>query len=406
MEEISAVPSEDSAQGREQKGVIPTYAKNGPGVTHRKSKIYKIPVLILAAATASCAAGPALMLTSPTEYQVFQRHTKNSGKVVISGRAGPQCDRVAARLSGDWTAVPLDRSSHTFRAELAAPAGGFYALSVRAYRGKTLLQETAVAHVGIGEVFVISGQSNSTNYGEERQQTRTRMVTTFSGEEWRLANDPQPGVQDSSNNGSFIPPFGDALYERLHVPIGVACVGHGATSVRQWLTKGERMRVEPSMVRFVIPAGPGEWASTGQLFDVMMQRIRQLGPQGFRALLWHQGESDSNQKPGHDIPGEEYGRMLREVIAASRREAGWNFPWFVAQVSYNRPDQPTCVPVREAQSRLWREGIALEGPDTDQLTGDNRQNQGKGVHFSDKGLKAHGKLWVDKVGAWLDGVVK
>jgi hypothetical protein len=45
-------------------------------------------------------------------------------------------------------------------------------------------------------------------------------------------------------------------------------------------------------------------------------------------------------------------------------------------------------------------------PDTDQLTGDNRQNGGLGVHFSDKGLQAHGHLWAEKVEAWLDTVLE
>jgi hypothetical protein len=31
---------------------------------------------------------------------------------------------------------------------------------------------------------------------------------------------------------------------------------------------------------------------------------------------------------------------------------------------------------------------------------------GKGIHFSAKGLRAHGRLWADKVGVWLDKVAK
>jgi hypothetical protein len=31
------------------------------------------------------------------------------------------------------------------------------------------------------------------------------------------------------------------------------------------------------------------------------------------------------------------------------------------------------------------------------MIGDNRQNGGLGVHFSDKGLQAHGRLWAKKV---------
>ena len=98
--------------------------------------------------------------------------------------------------------------------------------------------------------------------------------------------------------------------------------------------------------------------------------------------------------------------MMRDVISASRREAGWDFPWFVAQASYHTPEDPSCPPIREAQRGLWKARVAMQGPDTDGLTGDNRQNQGQGVHFSAKGLQAHGVLWAEKVGAWLEGVLR
>jgi len=46
---------------------------------------------------------------------------------------------------------------------------------------------------------------------------------------------------------------------------------------------------------------------------------------------------------------------------------------------------------------LWASGIALERPDTDVLTGQNRQNNGTGTQLSDAGLKAHGLLWASAV---------
>ena len=79
------------------------------------------------------------------------------------------------------------------------------------------------------------------------------------------------------------------------------------------------------------------------------------------------------------------------------------FPWFVAQVSYNAPDRASFAPIGEAQAALWASGIALAGPDTDGFTGAMRQNNGKGVHFSAEGLKAHGRLWAVKGAAsWYD----
>jgi len=89
----------------------------------------------------------------------------------------------------------------------------------------------------------------------------------------------------------------------------------------------------------------------------------------------------------------------------SRRNAGWDFPWFVAQVSYS-PKSSSSAPIREAQRSLWKDGIALEGPDTDTLTSDYRQNNGTGAHFSASGLQAHGRLWAEKVESYLDTILK
>jgi hypothetical protein len=232
------------------------------------------------------------------------------------------------------------------------------------------------------------------------------MVTTFNGDSWRIANDPQPGTQDNSKKGSFIPSFGDALYRKYQVPIGIASVGHGSTSVRQWLPAGDPVEVMPTMTKFVITNPDGTLVSDGTLFNGMMHRIQQFGPHGFRAILWHQGESDSHQKPDHEISGETYRRMLEHVILSVRKQAGWEIPWFVANASYGTPEIPAWPPVREAQQSLWKSGVALEGPDTDTLGSSYRQNNGKGVHFSDAGLKAHGQLWADVVEKWLDTVLR
>jgi hypothetical protein len=47
--------------------------------------------------------------------------------------------------------------------------------------------------VGVGEVFVVAGQSNSANHGAEKQVTKTKRVSAFDGTGWQLADDPQPG---------------------------------------------------------------------------------------------------------------------------------------------------------------------------------------------------------------------
>ena len=65
--------------------------------------------------------------------------------------------------------------------------------------------------------------------------------------------------------------------------------------------------------------------------------------------------------------------MMVTLLRTSRKQAGWDFPWFIAQATYHMPDDPACPPIREAQQSLWQPDLAIAGPDTDTLTAPYRQ---------------------------------
>lgn len=350
-----------------------------------------------------------LNVESPRDYQVFQRHSLQEGAVRVAGHVPPGTDRLEVRLAGEvpdghtagkWAQLSLDAQG-SFRADLNAPAGGWYACEVRAFKQGELVGTTTVAHVGVGEVFVVAGQSNSSNHGSEKQQPRSGKVTAFDGTNWRVADDPQPGA--SGSGGSFIPAFGDALVDRCAVPIGVASVGVGGTSVREWLPKGERMTNQPTTGANVKAVGPHEWEATGDLFERLAHRLAVLGPNGCRAVLWHQGESDAGQaRAGYpadrQITGEQYCVFMEKLVQAARARAGWEVPWMTAQATYHTEQDPADDEFRAAQAKLRNTGLVLEGPDTDTLRVDCRD----GVHFNAKGLRRHGEMWAEKVAAWID----
>ena len=368
-------------------------------------------LLGLAATTKVSAESPQLQLSSPLDYQVIQRASKGQGTIPIVGRlsGGPSKGQVEARLvvegrPGNWRPVARLSSSEGFAGSLSAPSGGWYGLEVRAVSADGSLPETtvAVAHVGVGEIFVVAGQSNSANHGEEKQQTTTGLVANFDGKKWQLANDPQPGA--SGAGGSFLPPLGDTLAKQWGVPIGFVACGIGATSVREWLPKGARFPNPPTLVSRVRSVPGGEWESDGRAFDNLVVRLQQIGLRGFRAVLWHQGESDANQTDAtRTLPGHLYREYLEKVIRESNRQIGWDAPWFVAQVSYHVPGDEASPDIRAAQASLWRDGIALEGPDSDALKGTFRDSGGKGVHFSGPGLKEHAQRWANRLIPWMEG---
>jgi hypothetical protein len=350
-----------------------------------------------------------LMLSAPVDYQVNQRQLTDRGILRIHGNLADADSKgmiveariVASGKAGAWQRLSTTFSGTSFAADFEVPAGGWHRLEVRAASGDKVLAEAVVEHVGVGEVFVVAGQSNSANHGEEKQYTKSGKVATFDGQRWQLSNDPQPGA--SGGGGSFLPPFGDALAQRFNVPVGFIACGIGATSVREWLPKGTRFPNPPTLTGRVQQLPVGAWESKGEAFAMLVERMKQLGPHGFRAVLWHQGESDANQKdPTRTLAGKLYREYLELVIRESRRELGWDAPWFVAQVSYHVPGDEASPEIRAAQASLWMDGIALAGPDSDALKGDLRENGGKGVHFSGPGLREHAARWVEKVAPWLE----
>jgi hypothetical protein len=350
-----------------------------------------------------------LMLSAPLDYQVNQRQSTDQGTLRIHGNladADPKVTIVEARIvasgkAGAWQKLSSTFTGTSFTARIEAPAGGWHRLEVRASSGDKVLAEAVVEHVGVGEVFVVAGQSNSANHGEEKQSTKSGKVATFDGQRWQLSKDPQPGA--SGAGGSFLPPFGDGMAQRFNVPVGFIACGIGATSVREWLPKGTRFPNPPTLTSRVQQLPSGEWECKGEAFAMLVARMKQMGPHGFRAVLWHQGESDANQQdPTRTLAGKLYREYLGLVIRESRRELGWDAPWFVAQVSYHVPGEEASPDIRAAQASLWKDGVALAGPDSDALKGDLRENGGKGVHFSGPGLREHAARWVEKVAPWLE----
>jgi pimeloyl-ACP methyl ester carboxylesterase/lysophospholipase L1-like esterase len=404
------------ARYRKLGGPITVIAK--PGIGHHPHSLENPGPIVAFVLKHTIGGPPGLILPeSPSEYRVFQRQTWDAGSIRLRGRVVAEAGQLRCRLvrAGseesksavvrDWQPVAIDLAKGRFDAEFAAPAGGWYRVELRLEHGGEILAEAAIERVGIGEVFVVAGQSNSTNYGSEKQKTSSGMVASFDGTKWVLANDPQPGVQDGSQGGSFLPAFGDALFAKYKVPIGIASTGAGATSVREWLPKGEKMRHQPTTGANVRPVGPGEWESTGKLYAGLVKRIEALGPRGCRGVLWHQGESDAGQaRSGYpadrQIAGKQYVEFMEKLIEASRKSAGWALPWFVAQTTYHSEKDASDEEFRTAQKTLWDKGIALEGPDTDTL----RREFRAGVHFNAKGLSAHGQMWAEKVGSYLEKV--
>lgn len=328
--------------------------------------------------------------------------------MLVRGSTGVDVDEWQCRMSesggdgtrAEWRSVQSTISGNSVAFEVKAKSiASWYRVEVRGVKGGKTVAEVAVEHVGVGEVFIVAGQSNAANHGSEKQVTKTQRVSSFDGKEWSIANDPQRGA--SGNGGSFMPAFGDAMTEKYGVPIGLVPIAVGSTSVREWLPKGVRFKQNTTTGQGTVPKGD-EFESGGVLFDKLCQPMQALGIGGFRAVIWHQGESDAGQaregRPAdRQISGAQYVGFMDKLIRASRNRAAWPVPWFTAVTTYHREEDVEDTEFRSAMKSLWSKGLSWEGPDTDTL----RAGLRAGVHFNGPGLQKHGEMWAEKVSAWL-----
>lgn len=293
--------------------------------------------------------------------------TANAGwidKATFEYRTVPLADAYGSAV--EWTGIPGKRQDNRWVTHARIPAGGWYRLEVRARRGEQTVAAGQVEPCGVGEVFLIAGQSYAVGANDELTKVddpHGRVVAYDALKKtWRVANDPQPGAGDG---GTIWPTLGNHLLPLARVPIGFVNVAVGGTATRQWL--------------------PGE-----KLHEQLSAAGIQFGR--FRAVLWQQGESDVIEHRSTDY----YVQNMLAIRQALARQWGFDPPWLLAKSTlhptvYNDPDGEGRI--RLAIDRLSKMPGFRPGPDTDILGGENRGGLGSRRHFSGIGQRRAGLLW-------------
>jgi hypothetical protein len=317
-----------------------------------------------------------LSLTSPVSCQVFQRGKGDLAAILIEGTVSDKADVIEAMADLvptakrgtpiKWVAVTPQgqKVSGKFTGHLTLPAGGWYQVSVRARSGTRTVAEQAVDKVGVGEVFVTAGQSNSANFGNPRQTAKDERVVYFDGKGFVPAQDPIPG--GCGGGGSPWALLGDRIAASQQVPVCFRSASLNWTEVAAWLP--------PST----------------ELYKNLSSCVRVFGKDGVRAVLWHQGESDTLVKTS----AETYCERIKTIVEALNKDAGYQLPWLVAKASFHPGSQtPEQAAVAKGQQLLWTKKICCQGPVTDDLLGPEYRHDG--VHFNQQGLEQHAQRWFD-----------
>lgn len=348
----------------------------------------------------------------PIERTVFQRNNSNLGNINISGNVTAECDRIEARLlargsnqgvTTSWVTIDSSVEGLAFTGKIQN-TGGWYRLEVRAIRGEDVVFSKAIERVGIGEVFVIAGQSNAQGYGASPNANGAvdDRVNAYGVDYFKVSEDHSyKSLPDYLNNfnftklerssnigpGGYTPwcygELGDLLVRRLNVPVMFFNAGYTGTSSTNW-----RASAEGNQAYFQYTNEPLDSGSPYKALRVTLQSVNTL--LGVRSILWHQGEFDSeiNLSPA------QYYNNLDYVINKTRTDINANIPWVVARVS--RYFGKINANIISAQNLIISNKSAVwAGPETDNI----QPNRYDGGHFQNipgsLGLTQLANTWND-----------
>ncbi|OME88081.1 hypothetical protein BK120_01840 [Paenibacillus sp. FSL A5-0031] len=237
----------------------------------------------------------------PLAWEIIQQED-GRGKLALSGtwevdRAvfiGPfqVFARVVHEHNGrdvlSWTPCEMV-GENGWRVTLHVPTGGLYRLETclqhdqNALLGSGAIRGDMIHHIGVGDLWIIAGQSNAAGYGRGTVEDSPILGVHLLRNNglWDLATHP---FNDSTAtihevNMEWVNPahspwlhFGKLLQNELHYPIGFVQTALGGSALRAW--------------------NPDE---EGHLFRNMIETVQRCGGK-VAGVVWNQGSSDCNSE--------------------------------------------------------------------------------------------------------------
>lgn len=334
-----------------------------------------------------------IQITYPLNRMVFQRNTGNSASVSITGQYQQSIDRVDARVvsiqggtTSSWQTIQNTPQGGFFSGILNV-IGGWYQLEVRGMLNGTAVANTTLQKFGVGEVFVVSGQSNARGYynfgASGASDDRVNAVDFYDTEGGNEL--PQPNFIHLDANVALSPHgesawcwgrLGDLIASRYNVPVMFYNTSFDGTSVGNWAETVDGGTTKSAYGTY----------QPGQPFIFLKKALNYYASMtGARAVLWHQGESDTQLSTTTTA----YKNYLQTVISKSRQYYGNNIGWVVARASYIRGFTSNDV-LSGQQQTISSTPNTFAGPYTDNI---QIPRPNYDIHFQNEGLNDLGNAW-------------
>jgi len=312
-----------------------------------------------------------LTVTSPTAYQVFQRSAGASDIQVSGYVANSPGYTIEVSLDGgqNWNWLTTANVPF-FHGVVSGIAQGQYTISVR-IAGSAVQKD--VPFVGVGDIFVIAGQSNASGrlvYRQVYSHPTLKAGLFTNAYLWGELKDFTDSITSQRDTisagdygvGSIWPLLATHIMADQNVPVAFVPCAKGGSSITQWQ-----------------PAYP---LTQTTLYGSCVNRIYTVG--GAKAILWLQGETDA----GNNMATEIYEERLNTLADAFQADTGLSM--MVAQLH-----TLTKIPV-SAQMEIREAIFAADEANENIITGPDlsviRATDRAGQHFT---TTAAGQLAAD-----------
>lgn len=225
------------------------------------------------AATVGAAFKPSvatITISTPTQYQTMQRSGGGTASIAITGTYTGAPSAIEASFNGgSYATIDASPSAGSYSGTLTSQAAGQGTLSVR-FTNDTAVVAT-VADVGIGDVFILAGDSIAEGRGTNAQSFShaTLKAAVFKqNDAWALANDP---IDQGTVDGSHWPLLATYLMADQSVPMGFVTTATGSTDV--------------------YGSGSNQWAKNNSAYAELISQATAAttGANGFKGILFHLG---------------------------------------------------------------------------------------------------------------------
>lgn len=291
------------------------------------------------------------------DYQIIQRDENGFGTAKFWGK-------IPENLSGfkgiysrvvreddnysivDWTECEVN--GNDWEITLKIIQGGLYRFETVALMPDSISKDWAktihlVRHIGVGDIYVIAGQSNMAGYGRDVSNDPTCIgVHLYANDgNWKIAAHPlnddfnsiyPENYEDCHTGTSPALSFARNLKNRIGVPVGLVQSSKGGSPIAHWHPKYEPI-----------------------LYNALLRRIDVVG--SVKGIIWYQGCSETMLSLS-----EQYFEDFKTMVECWRKDLG-NVYFLTVQL--NRWTNPTTDErdshwgnVKEAQRRA---GYEIEG---------------------------------------------